>query len=110
MPKEAINPDAGAETDLRALQHAVATRFTRRSHLQLRMHLLRRMCRNDPRPCLSELWGGFVSRPIRPATNWKGDNYLGKDPASSRVKHRPVDSKVHAQFAASIRNIPPERR
>ena len=26
--------------------------------------------------------GGFVPRPIRPATNWKSDNFLGKDPAS----------------------------
>ena len=22
--------------------------------------------------------GGFVPKPIRPATNWKGDNFLGK--------------------------------
>jgi hypothetical protein len=27
--------------------------------------------------------GGFVPRPIRPLKNWKGDNYLGKDPAST---------------------------
>jgi hypothetical protein len=26
--------------------------------------------------------GGFVPRPVRPSTNWKSDNYLGKDPAS----------------------------
>jgi hypothetical protein len=25
--------------------------------------------------------GGFVPRPVRPVHNWKGDNYLGKDPA-----------------------------
>ena len=31
--------------------------------------------------------GGFVPRPIRPSRNWKGDNYLGKDPASTKVKH-----------------------
>src|SRR5258705_105934 len=24
--------------------------------------------------------GGFVPRPIRPSKNWKGDNFLGKDP------------------------------
>ena len=35
--------------------------------------------------------GGFTARPIRPARNWNGDNYLGKDPAATRVKHRPVD-------------------
>lgn len=54
--------------------------------------------------------GGFVPRPIRPSTNWKGDNFLGKDPASSKVRHRPVDPEVHAQLAATIRSIPPEKR
>jgi hypothetical protein len=51
-----------------------------------------------------------VPRPIRPSKNWKGDNYLGKDPASTKVKHRPVDLEVHARFAAELRNIPPEKR
>lgn len=54
--------------------------------------------------------GSFVARPIRPSRNWKGDNYLGKDPASSTIKHRPVDPVVHARFSASIRGIPPEQR
>ncbi|HET8761404.1 MAG TPA: DUF1272 domain-containing protein [Nitrospiria bacterium] len=54
--------------------------------------------------------GGFVPRPVRPSRNWKGDNYLGKDPASVRVKHRPVDQTAHAQFARAIGSIPPERR
>ena len=51
--------------------------------------------------------GGFAPRPIRPSRNWKGDNYLGKHPAS---KHRPVDPAAHARFSAAIRNIPPEKR
>jgi uncharacterized protein len=54
--------------------------------------------------------GGFVPRPIRPATNWKNDNFLGKDPASTRIRHRPVDQAKHATFSAPIRNIPPEKR
>ncbi len=54
--------------------------------------------------------GGFTPRPIRPATNWNGDNYLGKDPASTTVKHRPVDAAAHATFVAKIRGIPPEKR
>lgn len=54
--------------------------------------------------------GGFVPRPIRPARNWKGNNYLGKDPASSIVKHRPVDVQAHALFAAAIKNLAPEER
>jgi len=54
--------------------------------------------------------GGFVPRPIRPSRNWKGDNYLGKDPASTKLRHRPVDRELHAQFAAQIRLIPPHER
>ena len=54
--------------------------------------------------------GGFVPRPVRPASNWKGDNYLGKDPAGTKVKHRPVDLAEHAAFAQKLKGIPPERR
>lgn len=54
--------------------------------------------------------GGFVPRPIRPAINLKDDNYLGKYPASTTVKYRSVDVKAHQQFAAKIKNIPPEQR
>ena len=54
--------------------------------------------------------GGFVSRPIRPSRNWKGGNFLGKDPASTEVKHRPVDPAVHARFSAAIKTIPPRNR
>jgi hypothetical protein len=54
--------------------------------------------------------GGFVARPIRPRRNWKNENYLGKDPAGTRIKHRPVDPADHARFAAAIREIPPHKR
>ena len=54
--------------------------------------------------------GGFTPRAIRPAKNWKDDNFLGKDPASSKVKHRPVDATAHAKFSAAIRGIKPEKR
>jgi hypothetical protein len=54
--------------------------------------------------------GGFVPRPIRPSKNWKGDNFLGKDPPSARVKHNPVDRVVHAGFSTEIKTIPPENR
>ena len=54
--------------------------------------------------------GGFQPRPIRPSRNWKGDNFLGKDPASARVRHRPVDPEAHARFADPIRTLPPELR
>lgn len=54
--------------------------------------------------------GGFTVRPVRPSRNWKGNNYLGADPASATVVHRPVDLAAHAKFAAPIRSIPPEDR
>lgn len=54
--------------------------------------------------------GGLAERPIRPARNWKGDNFLGKDPAGTTVRHRPVDPAAHARFAAPIRPLAPKER
>jgi uncharacterized protein len=54
--------------------------------------------------------GGFTPRPIRPSRNLKGNNYLGKDPATTAIKHRPVDAAAHAAFAATIAEIAPEQR
>ena len=54
--------------------------------------------------------GGFEKRPVRPAQNWKNNNYLGRDPAQAAIKHRPVDGAAHALFSAAIRAIAPEDR
>ena len=54
--------------------------------------------------------GDFVARPIRPARNWRGDNYLGKDPAGTRVKHRLVDPVAHRALAAEIASLSPGER
>ena len=54
--------------------------------------------------------GGFVARPVRPCTNWKGNNFLGNDPASAKVRHRLIDPALHARFAAAIKTIPPHAR
>jgi hypothetical protein len=54
--------------------------------------------------------GGFVPRPIRPHRNWKGGNFLGKDPASTKARHRPVDPAAHVALRAAIGDLPPERR
>ncbi len=54
--------------------------------------------------------GGFEKRPVRPSTNWKNNNFLGRDPATTMVKHRPVDAQAHAAFAAAITKVAPERR
>jgi uncharacterized protein len=54
--------------------------------------------------------GGFEQRPIRPSRNWKDDNYLGRYPAGTRIRHRPVDIEPHARFGAAIRDIPSRQR
>ncbi|HLZ32621.1 MAG TPA: DUF1272 domain-containing protein [Nitrospira sp.] len=54
--------------------------------------------------------GGFVPRPIRPSKNWNDDNFLGAYPASTKVRHRPVDLKAHALFSEKLKTIPPEKR
>ena len=54
--------------------------------------------------------GGFTPRPVRPSRNWKGENYLGKHPASIAVRHRPVDVASHSAFVASIQGVRPEKR
>ncbi len=65
-------------------------------------HILHNVCPN--------CGGGFQHRPVRPAHNWYGDNFLGKDPASTIVRHKPVDPVEHAQFCADLKSIPPELR
>ena len=54
--------------------------------------------------------GGFAPRPVRPAHDWKGGNHLGRYPAGSTPKHRPVDMAAHAAWAATLKTIPPELR
>ena len=44
------------------------------------------------------------------ARNWKDGNYLGQNPASTRVRYRPVDAARHAQLIAAINGLPPQAR
>ncbi len=54
--------------------------------------------------------GGFCPRPIRPRKNLRNDNYLGHDPASIIIRHKPVDLEAHELFSQNIRRTPPEKR
>jgi hypothetical protein len=54
--------------------------------------------------------GGFAPRPVRPATHRKGDNFLGRYPAATQVRHRPVDAAEHAALRATLALVPPENR
>jgi hypothetical protein len=54
--------------------------------------------------------GGFVPRPIRPSKNWQDGNFLGKYPASTTVKHRPVVAATHEALVSLINKLPPQQR
>lgn len=54
--------------------------------------------------------GGFCPRPIRPRVDRKGGNFLGTDPASTKVRHRPVDIDAHRRFAAPLAKLTPAER
>lgn len=54
--------------------------------------------------------GGFVPRPIRPATAWRVEVSLAQHPPTAVQKHRPIDPVAHAAFAAELKELPPERR
>lgn len=54
--------------------------------------------------------GGFAPRPIRPARDWQGGNFLGAYTAGTRRKHRPVDAEAHAALVARLAGLPPHER
>ena len=58
----------------------------------------------------SNCGGGFSPRPIRPATNWNGDNFLDVYPASTTRRHTPVDPTAHRKLRARIGDLAPDRR
>ncbi|MFC4348754.1 DUF1272 domain-containing protein [Kordiimonas lipolytica] len=54
--------------------------------------------------------GGFVSRPVRPATEWRtGVSCAHQKPSEKRVL-KPVDKHAHKAFAQTIKTIPPQKR
>jgi hypothetical protein len=54
--------------------------------------------------------GGFSPRPIRPMTNWNGDNHLDTYPASKTKRHRPVDLDTQRALRVRIGELSPEDR
>jgi hypothetical protein len=54
--------------------------------------------------------GGFTARPIRPAQDWRDGHHLGRFPADSEVRHRPVDLAAHARLRAAVGDRPPHAR
>ena len=54
--------------------------------------------------------GGFVPRPIRPATEWRPGLSVAKRPPSAQRVRLSYDLEDIARFSARLRDIPPERR
>lgn len=54
--------------------------------------------------------GSFCQRPVRPATDRKNGNFLGKYPAVKKVTYKPVNRAAHAEFASNLKAIPAEKR
>jgi hypothetical protein len=54
--------------------------------------------------------GGFTARPVRPSRNWRGDNDLAHYPASTKLKHRPVDPVRQRELLSAVNGLPPEQR
>lgn len=54
--------------------------------------------------------GGFAPRPVRPSRNWKGNNFLGADPATTERRHRPVDLPSFVPFRDQLKSLPPGQR
>jgi hypothetical protein len=54
--------------------------------------------------------GGFVPRPIRPATEWRPGVSLANQPAAAERRHVRYDRADIAAHVKRIRAIPPEQR
>jgi hypothetical protein len=54
--------------------------------------------------------GGFVPRPIRPATEWRPGLSLARRPASDKRVHLSYSVEDIAAHSALIRNISPDQR
>jgi hypothetical protein len=53
---------------------------------------------------------GLAPQPIRPARNWRGNNYLGRYPATKLERHRPADVAAPRRLVAEVAAVPPEDR
>ena len=54
--------------------------------------------------------GGFVPRPIRPAGEWRPGAGLGNSPASTKRVTTSYSESELRDFAATLRDVPPDRR
>lgn len=65
-------------------------------------NILKNVCQN--------CGGGFTQRPVRPKNNLKNNNFLGNDPAGTKIYHFPIDLTNHIKFSNKLKNIPANER
>jgi hypothetical protein len=54
--------------------------------------------------------GGFASRPIRPASEWRPGLSVAKRPPSAQRVHLSYSAEEIAELSSRLRNIPPQER
>jgi hypothetical protein len=54
--------------------------------------------------------GGFVPRPVRPATAWNNGLSVATRPATTSVTHQPVDPDRQRALVARVGQLPPAER
>lgn len=54
--------------------------------------------------------GGFVPRPVRPATAWNDGVSVAHQPPTTTRTHRPVDPDRHRRLVARVGDRPPAER
>ena len=54
--------------------------------------------------------GGFCLRPVRPANNLNGNNFLGEHPATEQITYKPVNLQKHKALVAKVGSLKPDQR
>jgi uncharacterized protein len=60
--------------------------------------------------CGANCGRAFERRPIRPALDRKGGNYLGAYPPSMKVTYRPIDPEAQRVLREAVGHLAPESR
>ena len=110
LPRGGGPHGARTQTQLRGLRQGPAAGRGRRDDLHLRVHLLRRLRRDDAPERLPELRRRLAPRPIRPAREWRPGLSTAKRPPSAQRVRLSFTREQIANFVRAIAAIPPHLR